>query len=121
MDLQKEKEREAFEAFLRAHPSLASDIAGHWNVQDEAGAFPDVLATLKDGSKIGFELGEWLVEDEIRQDKQYSRLASRIMDMIGRQPDNWTQHIHCVLLAPREDRGRCDGINREGFQMNYLS
>ncbi|MGE3154485.1 MAG: hypothetical protein AB7G48_17850 [Nitrospiraceae bacterium] len=120
MDPQKEKEREAFEAFLRAYPSLASDIAGHWNVQDEAGAFPDVLATLKDGSKIGFELGEWLVEDEIAQGKRQEQLDSSIRETIGQQSDNKTKHIHSVLLAPKKECTRCDGHDRQSFREELL-
>lgn len=98
--LQKEKERQSFEAFLRAFPPLAAQI-DRWHVQEDGGAFPDVLCKTKDGQDLGFELGEWINQGEISQNKKAERFESDFMQAIGMQPENTTEHIHCVLLSPR--------------------
>lgn len=104
-DAAKNKERSVFEAFLIAHPTLAAQIY-NWRVQEQEGAFPDVIATLhNNGSKIGFELGEWLHEEQTKQCKKEDQFASSILDAIGRpQPENQTQHIDGLLLTPKNDQ-----------------
>lgn len=105
MKPQKEKERQAFEAFLQTHPSLAAQTRT-WRVQEEEGAFPDVVATLHNGQEIGFELGEWVRKDQISQNKKIDQFAVDIRRAIAPQPKNTTQHIHCAMLVPRNDTTR---------------
>jgi hypothetical protein len=113
---QNEKEERAFHAFVRAHPALASGISS-WKVKEEAGAFPDVDARLNAGQEIGFELGEWLDEDQTRQGKKADRFKTDLLNAIGRpQPGNWTKSIHCVLLAPKEEPVRYDFQDRDMFR-----
>jgi hypothetical protein len=110
---QKEKERKAFEAFLQACPSLAVRIGNNWRVQEEEGAFPDVLATSKEGHVLEFELGEWIHEDQVRHAKMTDQFASDVLDAIRPQPENRTQHFHCLMLALRKDRMGFDRRDRE--------
>lgn len=112
MNSHKEEERHAFEAFLQAYPSLEAEIRT-WCVQEEEGAFPDVLARVHDGQEIGFELGRWLHEDQISQSTKYDQFASDLLQELDPQPENTTQHIHCVSLAPRNDNPRFDRRNGE--------
>ena len=108
MRSQKEKELQAFEAFLQASPSLAVQMGNNWCVQEAEGAYPDVLANLHDGQEIGFELGEWVHEDQIGHSKKTDQFAADILRAIEPQPKNTTQHIHCLMLVPRSDNTRFD-------------
>jgi hypothetical protein len=117
---QKEKERKAFEVFLQACPSLAARI-DCWRVQEEEGAFPDVLATLRDGQVLGFELGEWLHEEQVRQDKKTHQFELDILRAIGPQPENGTRNVHCVLLAPGNDRMGFDQQDREKLRQELIN
>ncbi len=113
---QKAKERKAFEAFLRAYPGLAARICS-WDVQEDEGAFPDVLVQLHGGQALGFELGEWVHEEQIKQGKKTDQFISAILSALGRpQPENKTQHIHCVLLTAKNDRIRFDERDCEQFR-----
>lgn len=113
---QKAKERKTFEAFLQAYPALEANISS-WHVQEDEGAFPDVLTRLHDNQGLGFELGEWLHEEQIRQGKKTDQFRSDILGAIGRpQPENTTQHIHCVLLTAENDRMRFDGRDCKGLR-----
>jgi len=109
-------EERAFQAFLRADPALAAGIS-FWEVKEEAGAFPDVDARLNAGQEIGFELGEWLDEDQTRQGKNADRFRTDLLNAIGRpQPGNRTKSIHCVLLTPNEEPVRYDFQDRDKFR-----
>lgn len=101
----REKVRMAFDAFLRACPALAAQLKS-WCVQEEPGAFPDVLCKTQDGQDLGFELGEWINQGQISQNKKAERFQSDFIPAIGTQPENTTEHIHLVLLSPRDDRQR---------------
>lgn len=120
MKPQKEKERHAFEAFFQACASLGVQIGNNWRVQEEEGAFPDVLAELCDGGEIGFELGEWVHEDQIEQSKKTDQFAADVLHAIEPHPENTTQHIHCVSLAPRNDNPRFDRRDGEKLREEFF-
>ena len=61
-----------FSAFLKAYPGFASSVRD-WSQPE--GEFPDVIAVLKDDSKIHFELGEWLNDQQIAEGKRRERLV----------------------------------------------
>lgn len=111
----REKEQQAFEAFLRAHPSLASRIAS-WQVQEDPNAFPDVLVTMKNGERRGYELGELLSEQQIAHSKKCDQVDSKIRDAIRPQPEHRPLHSHCGLLFPNYGNSRFDQRDREWFR-----
>ena len=116
---QREKERKTFEVFLHANQSLKANIKD-WHVQEEEDAFPDVLCKTQDGQDFAFELGKWLNREQISQDKKTERFEQDFMQAIGTQPENATDHIHCVLLSPRNDRLRFDSHDSEKLREELL-
>ena len=109
---QKEEERKAFESFLRAYASLGSEVK--WKQPNSE--FPDVVVTLRDGKEIDFELGRWLDEEQIQETKKTERVQLAISQAIGIQPENSTQHIHCVMISMRNDVTRFDSNDGEIFK-----
>lgn len=102
MNQKKEKEHQEFEAFLKAHPSLEDSICS-WKVQEEEGVFPDVICKTRGGEELGFELGEWVNQEQISQNRKTEKFISGFMQALGNQPENETNHIRLVLLSPKND------------------
>lgn len=97
------EERLIFDAFLSAYPSFAATCIGIQQPDDD---FPDVIVTRGDGSKIDFELGQWLHPAQMAQAKRRERLARAIEDAIGEQRENSSSHFGLVLLFPKRDLSR---------------
>lgn len=114
---QKQEEQRAFEAFLRAFPSLANQIK-NWRLQEKN--FPDVVTTLHNGQQIGFELGRWIHENQVRQHKKRDQFDSDIQAAIRPQPNNTTRNIHCVLLTPDYDHRRLQQNDGEALRAELI-
>src|SRR5262245_30641795 len=102
-------EKAIFEAFLAAHPAFAAQIREFRQPADE---FPDLVAVMKNGTEVDFELGEWLDGAQIASAKRCDALAEAIIDAIGPQEANPSRHFRAVMLTPREDAPRFDSADR---------
>ncbi len=93
------REKAIFDAFLTAYPSFASTVAYHSPPDDR---FPDRIVKLRDGSKIEFELAEWIHEGQTAHSKQREQLAETIIHAIGEQRENRSQYFCNVLIFPKQ-------------------
>ncbi len=94
-------ERVIFEAFLGTDPAFAGEpLAKWWQPEDEQ-QFPDVEAISTSGKSVGIELGEWLNQDEMQAAKAKERLEQSILEAVGEQGKNTSEHILYVWLRPK--------------------
>jgi len=93
-------EKAIFEAFLAAHPAFAAELE---EFHQPDAPFPDIIATLKDGTEVDCELGEWLDGAQMGAAKRYDGLAAAILDATGPQGPKPSRHFRAVMLCPRED------------------
>lgn len=106
-----EEEKVIFDAFLAAHPSFAAEIKRFRQPDDE---FPDIVAVMKNGTEVDFELGEWLDGAQMGAAKRYDALAEAVVDAIG--PQEPTPRYFCaVMLTPREEIPKFEPADRGGF------
>jgi len=117
--MNQKKEKKAFKAFLKAHPSL-KDSLGYWKVQEKKDAFPDIICKTQGGEELGFELGEWVNQEQISQNKKTEKFISDFMKAIGDQPKNERNHIRLVLLSPKNDGLRFDSKDSEKLRTEIL-
>jgi len=89
----------AFRGFLAAHPAFAKHVAGFKPVDDD---FPDIVVTLTDGNDVDFEVTEWLHFEQIVIAKRRELLEKDVLDAIGPQGMNGSQHIQFVMLSPHQ-------------------
>jgi hypothetical protein len=94
------EERAIFQASLKAYPSFAKRVV---NFEQPHQLFPDIVAKLHDGSEVNFELAEWLDNQQMEQSKQIERVELAILDALGSQGINGSDHIRCVMLVLREN------------------
>jgi hypothetical protein len=106
-------EKAIFEAFLAAHPAFAVEVR---EFRQPDATFPDIVAVLKNGAEVDFELGEWLDRAQMAAAKRYDALAEAILDAIGPQQSNSSRHFRAVMLCPREDAGAFDAADKTGFR-----
>ncbi|GJL62552.1 MAG: hypothetical protein NPIRA04_12060 [Nitrospirales bacterium] len=116
---QKEKEEQAFKAFLKVNSSLNSQIE-NWDVQSTAGIYPDIICQRQDGQDLGFELGEWINEKQISQSNETERFQFDFLQAIGTQPENTTEHIHLALLSKRNGPLRFDSNDTEKLEQELF-
>lgn len=105
-DKKREYERAVFKDFLSAHPTFASrvqDIAPR-----EEDSHVDVSTRLVDGTRVDWQLEEWLDENQMKAAKHTERLEADILNAIGEQGPNKTRHIRHCALSFNEDVGRFD-------------
>jgi hypothetical protein len=107
------EERAIFEAFLAAHPTLATKVEQIHQPDDE---FPDIILELKDGTEVDFELGEWLDGAQMAEAKRHDRLEEAIRAAIGPQGANPSRHFRAVMLSPSEDLPKFDVADRGRFK-----
>ena len=94
------EERAVFDAFLTTYPSFASTVTA---IDQPDAQFPDVTVQLQNSGSIEFELTQWLHPDQVNQMKRRERLAEAMLDAIGDQGQNRSQHFGLVLLFPQPD------------------
>ncbi len=94
------EEKAIFAAFLAAHPSIAAAIRAYRQPDDE---FPDIIATMNDGTEVDFELAEWLDGAQMAAAKRYDMLAAAMLEVIGPQGPNSSRPFRAVMLSPRHD------------------
>ncbi len=81
----KDFERVIFERFLEAAPEYKADVASYAQPADDP---PDILCTMNGGHRVGFELKQWLDEEQMRRAKGIERLQESILRAIGELPRN---------------------------------
>jgi hypothetical protein len=101
MSRKREHERALFTAFLDLEPAFAGERLADWQQPKNESDFPDIVATSVTGRRVGVELGEWLNEDEIQAAKGKERLEEALLNAIGDQGPNPTQHIRYAWLHPK--------------------
>lgn len=114
----RKEEKAVFEAFLAAYPSFAAETKDLRQPDDE---FPDIVAVLKDGAVVDFELGEWLDGAQMAAAKRYDRLAGAIRDAIGPQEPNTSRHFRAVMLCPREGATAFNGADKADFKAALIA
>ena len=125
-------ERLVFESFLRAYPDFAGERIKEWDVVEEwygerglapppdpFNKRPDIIALTVFGKRIGIELKNWLIQQQIGEARQRERIQDNILQAIGKpQPPNETQSIGYVWLFPKQVQ--FDARDAEGFRHQLL-
>jgi hypothetical protein len=96
-----EHQRAIFEAFLRTAPDFAGEPLATWWQPEDEGEFPDIQGKSMSGKRVGVELGEWLNQAEMQDAKAKDRLEESILEAIGEQGNNTTEHVYHVWLHPK--------------------
>jgi hypothetical protein len=91
-------ERAIFEIFLEAVPEITVQLSSFKQPDDDP---PDILCSMADGQRVGFELKQWLDEDQMRNAKGRERIEESILQSVGEQPPNDNQHVARVWLFPK--------------------
>jgi hypothetical protein len=112
-----QREKLIFESFLRACPEFAGEPIKEWDVVDKwypnralapppkpFDKRPDIIGLTASGKKIGIELKSWVNQEQIAEARQRERIQDDILEAIGKQPPNQTQHIGYVWLLPKHVR-----------------
>lgn len=110
-------ERLIFESFLRVCSDFADGPIKEWDIIDEWYAKreiepptspfdqrPDVIAVTASGKRIGVELKGWVNREQIAEARKQERIQDNILQAIGEQPRNATEHIGYVWLSAKEVR-----------------
>ncbi len=111
-------EKAIFEAFLVAHVPFAAKVKEVHQPDDQ---FPDIVATMTDGTEVDFELGEWLDGAQVGEAKRYERLQKTMLDAIAPPGPNPSPHFRAVMLTAREDATRFDPADRAAFRSEFLA
>lgn len=107
-----------FQAFLNASPSLAREII---DIAQPCQPFPDVTVKLRAESEVDFELVEWLHRQQTQEAKRVESLEASLLDALGEQGPNPSDHFRCVMLALRGDAKRFDPRDGSGFRSELFS
>jgi len=114
-----EGERVIFRIFLEANAMLATDVVRFEKIPDE---FPDIAAYLRDGTRLTFELREWLDIQQMMQMKGVERLEGKVLAAVGEQGRNQLRHIQFVSLQLSDkilafEEGDAAAFRREHFEL----
>lgn len=112
-----ENEKLIFDSFLKACPAFAGEPIAEWDVVEDFygkrdlapptppfDKRPDVICITSSGKKIGVELKSWVNRDQITEARKQERIQDNIIEAIGTQPPNQTQHIGSVWLSAKPIR-----------------
>ena len=112
-----QREKFIFDSFLKVCPEFAGEPIKEWDVVDKWYANralapptkpfdkrPDIIALTATGKKIGIELKSWVNQEQIAEARQREQIQDAILEAIGKQPPNQTQHIGYVWLLPKHVR-----------------
>jgi hypothetical protein len=80
MDAEKiKRELAVFSCFLEAHPSFAAEVELYSPAAKEPA---DIAVKLKNGGSIGFQLGQWVHERQMREAKRKEELRAKLHDVL---------------------------------------
>src|SRR5262245_15216912 len=91
-------ERQAFAGFLAVYPSFAREVAHFQSVKDDP---PDIIAPLNDGTRVSFELVQWLHGEQIVSAKRRVNFERAALAAIGDQGAHPSRHFRWMMLTPR--------------------
>lgn len=111
-------EEDIFKAFLASVPGFAGEPIDSWQLAGQDP--PDIVCLTGSGRRIGVELGEWLHRGEMSAAKLRETIDKQLLDAIGPQPLNTSQHFDMVTLYPK-DRVRLGGKDQGPFRAALLS
>lgn len=110
-DTKREYERAVFNTFLTACPTFAARVLAV--EQGRVDSHVDVMTKLKDGTRMAWQLAEWIEQKQIEAAKERERLKAKILEAIGEQGPNTTKHIrHCTLSLRQPDKDRKEELPR---------
>jgi hypothetical protein len=102
-------------SFLKVCPDFAGEPITEWDVVDKWYANrglapppkpfdkrPDIIVRTASGKKVGIELKAWVNQEQIAEARQRERIQDDILEAIGKQPPNQTQHIGYVWLSAKQ-------------------
>ena len=112
-----EREKPIFEKFIRLSPSFADSTISSWGQGPEPA---DVLCIDVGGRRIGVQLTEWLIEDQIRTRKQRECQEKSFLDAINSEAIERPENIHRVWLGVKSDL-KLGSQDRVGFRDELLS
>jgi len=123
-------EKLVFESFLKAYPDFAGERIKEWDVVEEWYAKrgltpppepfnkrPDIIALTGSGKRIGIELKNWLIQQQIGEARRRERIQDKILQAIEKPP-NETQTIGYVWLFPKQ--AQFEARDAEGFRHQLL-
>lgn len=108
------KEKAIFDVFLRVCPGFASAVVDHFAPEEDR--FPDRIVDLKNGTRLAFELTQWLHTEQTAKSKELQRLTEVIEEAIGAQSIYSPQHIRFVMLGPKIDFPRMKNTEMDSFR-----
>lgn len=111
-------EKLIFESFLKNCPDFANEPIEEWDVVEDWYAKraldppppqpfdkrPDIIAVTTSGRRIGVELKSWVNREQITEARKQEQIQKNLLNAIGNQPPNQTQHIGYVWLSAKEVR-----------------
>lgn len=106
-EIQKADEAQIFEMFLQAFSSLKASIKSWEQSKKEP---PDILCHTGQGRARSFELTRWLHQKQIEDSRPRKALEQKILSAIGKQGENPTRNIRCVML---ELKKRVKGLGHQ--------
>lgn len=96
-----ERARHTFECFLAACPALARGIQS-WHIDPED-RHADVNCVLADGSRMDFQLVEWLEAEQMRESVNRKRAEESVLTaLLGRYPQPPSQ-LRSAVLEPKPE------------------
>jgi hypothetical protein len=119
MSAKRDHERALFEAFLDLDPEFSGEGLEVWAQPEDEKDFPDIKGKSVSGRRIGIEIGEWLNEDEMSAAKRKERTEAEILEVLGDQGVNPTQHIRYVWLHPKA-KGRIARAEAPAFREQFF-
>jgi len=112
-----EKERQVFDAFIKACSNFAGESVQKWYVLDDwykvpgntrpAVPFdnrPDVICITHSGKRLGVELKAWLNEGQIAEAKRNEMFQEAVLRAVGELPINDHKYIQRTWLRAKPKR-----------------
>jgi hypothetical protein len=99
--------RTTFQQFLKAHPTLADDLS-RWDI-DQDDRHADINCWMKDGTKVDYQLAEWLHAEQMSDSLSRARTQQAILEELRcRYPGPPPSLKYGVCLLLRSDLRRLD-------------
>lgn len=91
------RQETTFKLFLEAYPELAA-LVHEWNV-DGCDQHADINCSMKDGSRVDYQLAEWRDGEQtskfVRRGRTEKEILTKLLSLYPKSPQN----IHSVLLS----------------------
>jgi hypothetical protein len=96
-----ERARYTFKSFLAVCPALTRNIQ-KWDIDPED-RHADVNCLLADGSRLDFQLVEWLEAEQTRQSVNREKAEKRVLGALLKQYPQPPTHLHSAVLEPKPE------------------